>query len=84
MDQQEVRVREILLDVLTVKPEDITREASLAEDLGASSLDLIDIMTEMENGFRIEITEEQAAELLTLQNILDFLRQAPGAVERGG
>lgn len=83
MDQHEDRVRKILLEVLNIKPEDITPEASLTEDLGASSLDLVDIVTEIENGFRIEINDEQASALLTVQNVLDFLRKAAGGVERG-
>lgn len=78
MDPQEDRVRQILLDVLTIRPEDITPGASLTEDLGASSLDLVDIVTDIENGFRIEITDEQASELLTVQHVLDFLRAASG------
>ncbi len=69
----EERVQEILLDILDVKKEDIVPTATF-EDLGVKSIDLVDIMIACENAFGIEIEEGKASELVTVQQVVDFLK----------
>lgn len=69
----EERVQEILLDILDVKKEDIVPTATF-EDLGVKSIDLVDIMIACENAFGIEIEEGKVSELVTVQQVIDFLK----------
>lgn len=73
----EERVQEILLDILDVKKEDIVPTATF-EDLGVKSIDLVDIMIACENAFGISIEEGKVSELVTIQQVIDFLKSEIG------
>ncbi len=75
MDKDEIfaRVRAILVDQLGVQEEIVTLEASFQEDLEADSLDLVQLIMELEDQFGIKISDEEAEQILTVGNAVDFI-----------
>lgn len=69
------RVKEILLEILDIKAEDIVLTARLLEDLHATSIDFVEILTALQNTFRVEIDEAGAAKVETVQDTIDLLRE---------
>ncbi len=72
----EAKVKEILLEILDIKEEDIVPTASLIDDLHATSIDVVEILTAIQNTFDVNIDEAQAAQLKTVQDAIDFLKVA--------
>jgi len=72
----EEKVKEILLEILDVKEEDIVPSARFVGDLGATSIDLVEIFTAFQNTFDVNIDDKQAARLTTVQEAIDFLESA--------
>jgi len=72
----EQKVKEILLDILDVKEEDIVPTATFIDDLKATSIDLVEILTAFQNSFDVNIDEAQAAKLKTVQDAIDLLKSA--------
>lgn len=68
-------VKEFLLEALPVEEERITLEARFQEDLEADSLDLVELVMTMEETYGIKITDEEAAELKTVGDAVDFIVQ---------
>lgn len=66
------KIRAIISEQLDIDEDEIIREAAL-EDLGADSLDLVDIVMGIEDEFRIEVTEEAAANFVSVGDIVDFV-----------
>ena len=66
------KIRAIISEQLDIDEDEITRE-SVLEDLGADSLDLVDIVMGIEDEFRIEVTEEAAANFVSVGDIVDFV-----------
>lgn len=75
MDKDEIfaRARAILVDQLGVQEEAVTLEASFQEDLEADSLDLVQLIMELEDQFGIKISDEEAEQILTVGNAVDFI-----------
>lgn len=69
------RVREIIAEQLGMNEEDITPEANFLEDLGADSLDIVELIMAMEEEFEVEIPDEDAERLLTVQQTVDYIRE---------
>lgn len=67
------RVVNVLVDMLGVDDEEVTLEASLIEDLGADSLDLVEIIMGIEDEFDIEIEDSQAERIKTVGDIVTFV-----------
>jgi acyl carrier protein len=67
------KLKEILVDVLGVKDEDIKAESKFVDDLGADSLDLVELIMSFEDKFGIEINDEEAGKILTVKNALDYI-----------
>lgn len=67
------QVKEILLDILDIKESDVVPEASLTRDLNASSVDLVEVVAALENQFDLDISDEDASELKTVQSICDYV-----------
>jgi acyl carrier protein len=74
----EERVRDLVIEQLGVKPEDVTPEASFIDDLGADSLDTVELVMAFEEAFDIEIPDEDAEKMVTVGDAIKYLesRQA--------
>ncbi len=69
------QVYEIIQRKLSVNPEQITPEAVFTEDLGADSLDTVELVMDLEEEFNITIPEEDQEKLRTVQDAIDYLEQ---------
>ena len=67
------RVKGVLVDQLGIEESEITEEASFQEDLDADSLDLVELIMELEDRYGISISEEQAAKIETVGQAVDFV-----------
>ena len=68
-------VRDALAQQFEVDPESITLDTSLIDDLGADSLDVVELIMSLEDMYGISITDEDAAQLYTVQKIVDYLEK---------
>ena len=66
------RVKKIIVDQLGVEEELVTSEASFVDDLGADSLDTVELVMALEEEFGIEIPDEDAEKITTVQNAIDY------------
>ncbi|MBE7019878.1 MAG: acyl carrier protein [Ruminococcaceae bacterium] len=69
------RVKELIAEQLGLQPEDIRPECSLQDDLGADSLDLVELLMAFSDEFGIEIEDEEAEEIVTVGDIIDALKE---------
>ena len=76
------KTTDILFDQLGVDRDLITPEAKLEEDLGADSLDLVEIIMSVEDEFIIDIPDEHAEKLQTVQQLADYAQTHPHSVKR--
>ena len=67
------QVRDALAQQFEVEPESITPDTNLIDDLGADSLDVVELIMSLEDMFGISITDEDAAQLYTVRRIVDYL-----------
>ena len=67
------KVRRILAKQLEIDEDRITMDTNIVEDLGADSLDLVELIMELEEEFGIVITDEAASSLVTVKEIVQFL-----------
>ena len=74
MSSIEERVTKIIVEQLGVKPEDIKPEASFVEDLGADSLDNVELVMALEEEFETEIPDEEAEKINTVQAAIDYVK----------
>jgi acyl carrier protein len=70
----EDKVIEIIMEHLDVTREECVPEASFIDDLGADSLDLVELIMEMEENFELQITDEELEKIRTIKDVIDFLR----------
>ncbi|MDS4027683.1 MAG: acyl carrier protein [Candidatus Contendobacter sp.] len=73
MSNIEARVRKIIIEQLGVKEEQVTNEASFVEDLGADSLDTVELVMALEEEFELEIPDEDAEKITTVQQAIDYI-----------
>ena len=74
MSSIEERVAKIIVEQLGVKPEEIKPEASFVEDLGADSLDTVELVMALEEEFETEIPDEEAEKISTVQSAVDYIK----------
>ena len=74
-DNVEAKVKEIIINELGVEPEKVTPEASFVEDLGADSLDTVELVMAFEEEFGIEIPDEDAENLQTVGDAIRYLKE---------
>ncbi|MCI5801062.1 MAG: acyl carrier protein [Oscillospiraceae bacterium] len=67
------KVRKIICDQLDVAEDDVTMESSITEDLGADSLDVVDLIMSLEEEFDAEIPDEEAENIKTVGDIVKFI-----------
>ncbi|CAB5127284.1 Acyl carrier protein [Olavius algarvensis associated proteobacterium Delta 3] len=70
----EDKVKKIIAEKLSVDMEEIVPEASFVDDLGADSLDLVELIMSMEEEFDMDISDEDAEKLVTFQDALDYIK----------
>jgi acyl carrier protein len=73
------RVKKIIEEQLGVSTEQVTNEASFIDDLGADSLDTVELVMALEEEFDIEIPDEDAEKMTTVGAAIDYLEQKVGA-----
>src|SRR3972149_1928425 len=71
----EEKVKKIVGEQLGVDEEEITPDASFVEDLGADSLDTVELVMAFEEEFSIEIPDEDAEKIITVQNSVDYIKE---------
>jgi len=69
----EDKVKKIIAEKLSVDLEEVIPEASFVDDLGADSLDLVELIMTMEEEFDIDISDEEAEKLQTVKDAIDFI-----------
>ena len=73
MSNIEDRVRKIVAEQLGVKEEEVKAEASFVDDLGADSLDTVELVMALEEEFETEIPDEEAEKITTVQLAIDYI-----------
>jgi acyl carrier protein len=74
MSSIEERVKNIIVEQLGVKPEQVVPAASLIDDLGADSLDTVELVMALEEEFETEIPDEEAEKIRTVGQIIDYIK----------
>lgn len=69
------KVRDILVEQLEVEPDDVKLEASFQDDLNADSLELVEVIMELEDQFNVKISDEEARSLTTVGEAVDFIAE---------
>jgi len=70
----EDKVKKIIAEKLSVDLNEVVPEASFVDDLGADSLDLVELIMSMEEEFDVEIPDEDAEKLVTVKDALDYVK----------
>ena len=73
MSNVEERVKKIVVEQLGVKEEEVSLEASFVDDLGADSLDTVELVMALEEEFECEIPDEEAEKITTVQQAVDYI-----------
>jgi acyl carrier protein len=75
MSTVDQRVKAIVAEQLGVKEEQVTSDASFVDDLGADSLDTVELVMALEEEFEIEIPDEDAEKITTVQQAVDYINE---------
>ena len=73
------KVKSIIVEQLGVDEEEVTMEASFTDDLGADSLDIVELVMAFEEEFGIEIPDDDAEKISTVKNAVDYIEQQHGS-----
>ena len=74
MSTIEERVKKIVVEQLGVKEDEVTPNASFVDDLGADSLDTVELVMALEEEFETEIPDEEAEKITTVQQAVDYIK----------
>ncbi|HXE31755.1 MAG TPA: acyl carrier protein [Terriglobales bacterium] len=74
----EEKVRQIVVEKLGVEESEVTPTASFVEDLGADSLDLVELVMEFESAFEIQIPDEDTEKIRRVQDAIDYIQSKAG------
>ena len=72
-EEQTQKIKTIIAEGLGVEPDRVKSEASFINDLGADSLDTVELVMALEEAFGMEIPDEEAEKIQTVQNALDYI-----------
>lgn len=72
-DSSEDKIKDIIVEQLGVNAEQVTRESKMIEDLGADSLDAVELVMAIEEEFGIEVPDDQAEKLVAVGDIIDYV-----------
>ncbi len=75
MSSVEERVKKIVIEQLGVKEDEVTNEASFVDDLGADSLDTVELVMALEEEFKTEIPDEEAENITTVNQAVSFINE---------
>jgi acyl carrier protein len=78
MSSVEERVQKIVVEQLGVKEEEVTPEAAFVDDLGADSLDTVELVMALEEEFETEIPDEDAEQITTVKQAIDYINKHSG------
>ncbi|SEM87173.1 acyl carrier protein [Nitrosomonas marina] len=78
MENVEQRIKKIVAEQLGVKEEEVKNESSFVNDLGADSLDTVELVMALEEEFECEIPDEQAEKINTVQEAIDYVTENAG------
>ncbi|MBX7148152.1 acyl carrier protein [bacterium] len=70
----ESKIKEIIAEQLGLREDEILSQANFVEDLGADSLDIVELIMAMEEEFEMEIPDDDAEKMLTVQNAIDYVQ----------
>lgn len=75
MDKDEIfaKLKELIVELLEIDEAEIKPESSFMDDFGADSLDIIEVLTAVEEAFKVEIPDEDAGKIQTVQNAIDYV-----------
>ena len=75
MEQEEIfaKVKEVIIDQLSVEDDDVTSEASFFDDLGADSLDIVELVMALEDSFGVSIPDEEAESIKTVGDAVEYI-----------
>lgn len=76
MEKEEIfkKLKEIIIDILDIKEDKITHEATFLDDLGADSLDIVEIVMAMEEAFNIEIPDEDVEKISSVKDAVEYIQ----------
>ncbi len=74
-EKVEQRIKKIIAENLDVEADEVTNEASFVDDLGADSLDTVELVMAFEEEFGIEIPDEDAEKILTVGKAIDYIKE---------
>lgn len=74
MSSVEERVQKIIAEQLSVGEDQVTSEASFVDDLGADSLDTVELVMALEEEFEIDIPDEEAEKIINVQDAVDYIK----------
>lgn len=69
------KIKDVIADKLSVEVSEVVPEASFVDDLGADSLDLVELIMAMEESFDIDISDDDAEQLIKVQDVLDYIQK---------
>ena len=69
------QIRDVLAKQFEIDPESITMDTNLIDDIGADSLDVVELIMSLEDNYGISISDEDAAELYTVRRIVEYLEK---------
>lgn len=76
MSEQEIfeKVKDIVVEQLGVEEEKVTKEATFVDDLAADSLDIVELVMQIEEEFDIEIADSEAEKIVTVADVVEYLK----------
>ena len=75
MESLEARVKKIIVEQLSVEEDAVKPEAKFVDDLGADSLDIVELVMALEEEFKIEIPDEDAEKISNVQSAIDYINK---------